>query len=44
MTINRQTIEINELTKTVRVHESTIISLYQIIKKKEDVEAQLATA
>ena len=43
-TINTQNIQIKELTKTVLTHESTIISLKEIIKKKEDVEAQLATS
>lgn len=42
-TIDTQTIEIRELTKTVYTHESTIFSLKEIITKKEDVEAQLAT-
>lgn len=37
-----QNIEIKELRKTVMTHESTIISLKEIITKKEDVEAQLA--
>jgi DNA repair exonuclease SbcCD ATPase subunit len=34
-----QNIEIKELRKTVMTHESTIISLKEIITKKEDVEA-----
>lgn len=42
-TINQQTIEIKELRKTVISHESSIISLQEILRKKEDVEAQLAT-
>ena len=39
-----QNIQIQELTKTVLAHESTIISLTEVIEKKKDVELQLATA
>ena len=39
-----QNIQIQELTKTVLSHESTILRLTEIIEKKKDVEAQLATA
>ena len=42
--IDRQTLEINDLNTQVRAHVSTINSLEAIIKKKEDVEAQLAAS
>lgn len=43
-TINSQNLQIKTLTQTVLKHESTIISLTEIITKKEDVETQLGAA
>jgi len=43
-TINSQNIQIKTLTQTVLKHESTIITLNEIITKKEDVEKQLDDA